>query len=55
MIGPLYAAMTAALLAVRIEIADFDALTAAILPINLKVGFVHSDHSSQRAGEQRPK
>jgi hypothetical protein len=49
MIGPLYSAMTAALLTVRIEIADFDALTAAILPFNLKVGFVHhSDHSSQR-------
>jgi hypothetical protein len=47
MIGLLYSTMTTALLTVRIEIADFDTLAAAILPFNLKVSFVHSDYSSQ--------
>ena len=54
MIGPSYSAMTTSLLAVKIEIADFDTLTTAIMPFNLRIGFVHINRSSQREREQRP-
>jgi hypothetical protein len=33
--------MAAALLAVRVEVANFYGLTAAILPLNLYIGLVH--------------
>jgi hypothetical protein len=55
MIGTRYSAMTAALLAVKIEIANFDALTSAIMPLNLRIGIFHINHSSQREREQRLK
>ena len=48
MIGPRYSAITATLLAVRIEVTDFDGLTAAIQPFNLNIGFIHGDRFSQR-------
>ena len=48
MIGPGHFAMTAALLAVRIEVANFYGLTAAFLPLNLHIGFVHIVLTSQR-------
>jgi hypothetical protein len=47
MIGPRRSAMTAALLAVRIEVTDFHGLTAAFLPLNLHIGVVHIDLLSQ--------
>jgi hypothetical protein len=40
--------MTATLLAVRIVVADFDGLAAAILAFNLNIGFIHTDLFSQR-------
>jgi hypothetical protein len=43
--------MTAALLAVKIEIANFDAITAAIMPFNLRIGIFHINLSSQRQAE----
>ena len=49
MIGPWHSAMTATLLPVKIEVADFDGLAAAILPFNLNIGFVHTDSFSQRS------
>jgi hypothetical protein len=50
MIGSRHSAMTATLLAVRIVVADFDGLAAAILPFNLNIGFIHADLFSQRSG-----
>ena len=47
MIGPRNAAMTAALLAVRIQVADFYGLAAAFLPFNLHIDVVHVDLLSQ--------
>jgi hypothetical protein len=44
--------MTATLLAVRIKVADFDGIVAAILPFNLNIGFIHDDLFSQRACQQ---
>jgi hypothetical protein len=53
MIDARHPAVTATLLAVRIEVADFDGLAAAILPFNLNIGFVHHDRFSRRyAGTQ---
>jgi len=40
--------MTAALLTVKIEIANFDALTATTMPFNLRIGTFHINRSSQR-------
>jgi len=51
MIGPRHSAMTAALLAVRIQVADFYGLAAAFLPLNLHIGVVHIDLLSQRRTE----
>ncbi len=48
MIGSLKSAMTAALLAVRVEVANFHGLTAAVLPLNLHIGLVHIVLPSQR-------
>lgn len=48
MIGPRHSAMTAALLAVRIQVADFYGLAAAFLSLNLVIGVVHIDLLSQR-------
>jgi hypothetical protein len=45
--------MTAALLAVRIQVADFYGLAAAFLPLNLHIGVVHIVLLSQRSGDQR--
>ena len=42
--------MTAALLAVKIKIADFDGFAAGILPFNLDIGFVHTYFFFQRPG-----
>ena len=50
MIGPLHAAMTATLLAIRIEIADFHALAITVLPIDRNIVFVHDYTFSQRRG-----
>lgn len=47
-IGPRYFAMTAALLTIKIEIANFDALTAATMPFNLRIGIFHINRFSQR-------
>ncbi len=43
MIVPWNAAMTAALLAVRIQVADFYGLAAAFLPLNWHIDVVHID------------
>ena len=48
MIGPRHSAMTAALLAVRIQVADFYGLAAAFLPLNLHIDVVHIDLLYQR-------
>jgi hypothetical protein len=40
--------MTAALLAVRIQVADFYGFAAAFLPLNLYISVVHIDLLSQR-------
>jgi len=40
-IGPLYATMAAALLAIGIKIADFSALTGPIQPLNKHILFLH--------------
>jgi hypothetical protein len=50
MIGPRHSAMTAALLAVRIQVADFYGLAAAFMPLNLHIGVVHIVPLSQRTG-----
>ena len=47
-VGYRHSAMSAALLTMRIEIADFFGLAAAILPFNLYIGFVHIDLSFKR-------
>ena len=52
MVGSLNSAMTAALLAVRVEVANFYGLTAAVLPLNLHIGLVHIDLPSQRARDE---
>jgi hypothetical protein len=46
--------MTAALLAVRIQVADFYGLAAVFLPLNLHIGVVHIDLLSQRALHPEP-
>ena len=48
MIGPRNAAMTAALLAVGIQVADFYGLAAAFLSLNWHIDVVHIDLLSQR-------
>jgi hypothetical protein len=48
MVGSLNSAMTAALLSVRVEVANFHGLTAAVLPLNLYIGLFHIDPPSQR-------
>lgn len=54
MIGPLHAAMTATLLAMRIEIADFHALATTLLPIDRNIVFVHDyTFSPNVCAEQR--
>ncbi len=53
MIGPRNAAMTTALLAVRIQVADFYGLAAAFLPFNLHIDVVHIDLLSQQRTERR--
>jgi len=40
--------MTAALLVMRIQVADFYGLAASFLPLNLHIGVVHIDLLSQR-------
>ena len=45
-IGPRNAAMTTTLLPVGIQIADFDSLATAILPINWSIDFIHGDYFS---------
>ncbi len=52
MIGPRNAAMTAALLAVRIQVADFYGLAAPFLPFNLHIDVVHIDLISQPVSKQ---
>jgi hypothetical protein len=41
MAGSLNPAMTAALLSVRVEVANFQGLIAAVLPLNLYIGLFH--------------
>ncbi len=53
MIGPRNAAMTAALLVVRIQVADFYRLVAAFLPLNLHIDAVHIDLLYQRLNTPR--
>jgi hypothetical protein len=48
MIGPRNAAMAAALLAVKIQVADFYRFAAAFLPFNLYIDAVHIDLLYQR-------
>jgi len=48
MVGSLNSAMTAALLAVRVEIANFYGLTVAVMPLNLYIGLFHIDLPPQR-------
>jgi len=43
MVGSLNSAMTAALLAIGVEVANFYGLFAAVLPLNLHIGLVHID------------
>jgi len=51
MVGSLNSAMTAALLAVRVEVPNFYGRTGAVLPLNLHIGLVHIDHPSQLAAK----
>jgi len=51
-IGPWHSAMTTALLAARVEVADSDGLATAILPFNLNIGVVHHYHFSQHLGHR---
>jgi len=53
MIGPRNAAMTAVLLAVGIQVADFYGLAATFLPFNLYIDVVHIDLLSQQRTERR--
>ncbi len=53
MVSSLHSAMTAALLAVRVEVANFYGLIAAILPLNLYIGLVHIVLPSQLTLQQR--
>ena len=55
MIGPRHSAMTAALLAVRIQVADFYGFAAAFLPLNLYIGVVHIDLLSNDLHNLHPK
>lgn len=43
MIGPRHSAMTAALLAMWIEVADLDGLAVPIQPFNRPIDFIHTD------------
>jgi len=46
--------MTAALLVMRIQVADFYELAASVLPLNLHIDVVHIDLLSQRKTQQQP-
>jgi len=41
MVSSLHSAMAAALLAVRVEVANFYGIAVAVLPLNLYIGLVH--------------
>jgi len=43
MVGARHPTMAATLLAIRVEVADFDRLAVAILPLNLYFGLVNHD------------
>ena len=53
MVSSRHSTMAAALLAVRVEVANFYGLIAAILPLNLYIGLVHIVLPSQLTLQQR--
>jgi len=54
MIGPQNSTMPAALLAVRIEVANFYRLADSVLPLNLHIDIVHIDLPSQSRSQGQP-
>ena len=52
MIGPRDSAMTTALLAMRIEVADLDGLAVPIQPFNWPIDIIHTDLLSKNLGRR---
>jgi hypothetical protein len=44
MIGPRHSTMTATLLAIRIEIADFNVFAVSFLPFDVKINLIHEPY-----------